>query len=91
MVTRSHTSLTLIRVARLVQIQVVELKNFFGAHVDGGEAFFNPGALTMAASIGQGQGGRLVQSESITARCREPARAVVPVRSLEMDDPKSTE
>ena len=39
-------------------IQIVELKNVFGAHVDGGEAFFNPGAITMAASIGQGQGGR---------------------------------
>jgi hypothetical protein len=41
-------------------IQVVELKNSFGAHFDGGEAFFNPGAITMAASIGQGQGGRSV-------------------------------
>ena len=41
-------------------IQVVELKNVFGAHVDGGEAFFNPGAITMAASIGNGQGGRSV-------------------------------
>jgi hypothetical protein len=90
-VTRSHTSLTLIRMTRLVQIRVVELKKSFGAHFDGGEAFFNPGALTMAASIGQGQGGRSVQGESITARCREPARAVVPVRSLEMDNPKSTE
>ena len=41
-------------------IQVVELKNVFGAHVDGGEAFFNPGAIPIAASIGQGQGGRSV-------------------------------
>jgi hypothetical protein len=45
----------------------------------------------MAASIGQGQGGRSVQGESITARCQEPTGAVVPVRSLGMDDPKSTE
>jgi hypothetical protein len=31
---------------RLVQIQVVEMKNFFGARFDGGRAFFNPGAIT---------------------------------------------
>jgi hypothetical protein len=41
-------------------IEVVELKNSFGAHFDGGEAFFNPGAITMAASTGDDQGGRSV-------------------------------
>jgi hypothetical protein len=32
-------------------IQIVELKNAFVAHFNGGEAFFNPGELTIAASI----------------------------------------
>ena len=57
-------------------IPIVELKNVFGAHFDGGEAFFNPGAIAIAASIGQDQGGHSIQGESITARCRGPTRAV---------------
>lgn len=78
MVTRSHTSLTLFRLNRLLCIQIVERKNTSNSQLDDGEACFDSGDISMPASIPLEPGGSSARRHHDWPPS-EPAGAFVPV------------